>query len=76
MPTKDNKQPTINEINEAALELEKKVNDLIKEFKDTYDEPAIIMTEGGFYNVRIRTSLKWLGQQYQNSHEYNLKDQN
>ncbi len=76
MPTKDGNKPNIHEINEAALELEKKVNTLIQEFKDTYNEPAVIMTEGGFYNVRLRTSLKWLEQQYQNSHEYNLKDQN
>lgn len=66
MATLNGKQPTYQEIDKAAKELENKVRALIEEFEEIYSRPAIVLIEGHSYRATTFIDGERLRRQYGN----------
>jgi hypothetical protein len=73
MPTKDGKRPLIKDIAMAEKELEYKINNLITQFRTTYNPPAVkmrlITIDHDYYTVFTRIDAGILREQYNTSEE-------
>ncbi len=67
MPTRDGKEPGDIQIVYGCDLLQKKINALIQEFKEIYNEPAITITEGSEYKIKVHVNAPLLREQYGNS---------
>lgn len=66
MPTRDGEMPGMLQITYGCVLLEKKINALIQEFKEIYNEPSVTITEGAEYKIKVSVHHPKLMDQYQN----------